>query len=127
MLALRSPREAYRKVHFDARVEAASARELVSLCYEQLDSALAAALIAHEGRDNAGKSRAVTRALSAVTALQLGIEGEEGVAGALRIYYEAARRALVDSALAFDAAAIGALRNDFAEIAEALTAPVAAA
>ncbi len=120
MLALRSPQEAYRRVHFDARVEAASARELVSLCYEQLGSALAGALIAHDSRDNAAKSRAVTRALSAVTALQLGIEGEAGVAGALRIFYEAARRTLLDNTLAFDPAAVGALRRDFAEIANAL-------
>ena len=126
MLALRSPLEAYRKVHFDARVEAASARELVSLCYEQLDSALASALISHEALDNAAKSRAITRALSSVTALQLGIAGEAGVAGALRIFYEAARRTLLDNAIGFDSAAIGALRRDFAEIAEALSANLGA-
>ena len=122
MLALRSPREAYRRVDFDARVEATSAQGLVALCYEQLDSALAAALIAHERRDNAVKSRSVTRALSAVTALQLGIAGEQGVAGALHIFYEAARRSLLDSAIVFDPAAIATLRGDFAEVAQALSA-----
>lgn len=120
MLALRSPREAYGRVHFDARVEAASARELVVLCYEQLDSALAGSLIADQTGDNAAKSRTITRALSAITALQLGIEGEQGVAGALRIFYEAARRTLLDSAIAFDPAAIAGVRADFAEIAAAL-------
>ena len=120
MLALRSPREAYGRVHFDARVEASSARELVSLCYEQLDSALAGSLIAHQSGDNAAKSRSIVRALSAITALQLGIEGDQGVAGALRIFYEAARRTLLDSAIAFDPAAIGTVRGDFADIAAAL-------
>ena len=120
MLALRSPQEAYRRFDFDARIEASSAGELVSLCYEQLDGALAAALIADRAQDNATKSRAVTRALSAITALQLGIAGEEGVAGALHVFYEAARRTLLDNAVAFDPGAIGALRSDFAEIANAL-------
>jgi flagellin-specific chaperone FliS len=120
MLALRSPQEAYRRVQFDARIETASAHGLVALCFEQLDSALASASIASESRDNAAKSRALTRALSAITALQLGIEGEHGVAGALRTFYEAARRTLLDNAIAFDPAALAALRGDFADIARAL-------
>lgn len=120
MLALRSPQEAYRRVDFDARVEGAHPEQLVSLCYEQLISAVGSAIFAQERGDNALKSRSLTRALSAVTALQLGIEGDAGVAQALRHFYEAARRALLDSAIRFDADRLSILRRDFIDIAAAL-------
>ena len=106
MLANRSPHEAYRRVDFDARVEGANPQQLVGMCYEALAGALGTAL---------------TRALSAVTALQLGVEGDEGVALALRQLYQSARRSILDSALKFDPEVIGEMRRDFVEIARALT------
>ena len=79
MLANRSPHEAYRRVDFDARVEGANPQQLVGMCYEALAGALGTALYAHERGDNRLKSQSLTRALSAVTALQLGvIEYETG-------------------------------------------------
>ena len=122
MLAHRSPHEAYRRVDFDARVEGANPQQLVGMCYEALAGALGTALYAHEKGDNRLKSQSLTRALSAVTALQLGIEGDEGVALALRQLYQSARRSILDSALKFDAQVIGDMRRDFIEIARVLTA-----
>jgi flagellar protein FliS len=116
MLAQRSPHEAYRRVEFDARVSAASPAELVHLCIEHLVGALGTALHAAEVGDNSLKSRSLTRALTAVTALQMGIKGEDGVAGALRHMYEAARRAILDSAIRFDSPRLEAVRGDFIEI-----------
>lgn len=120
MRLLTSPQEAYRRVDFDARVSGAGPAELVHLCYEHLVSALGTAVHADRRGDNGLKSRSMTRALTAITALQLGLAGGDGVAGALGQLYEAARRTVLDSALAFDAARIAALRADFAEIASAL-------
>ncbi|MGE3692413.1 MAG: flagellar protein FliS [Novosphingobium sp.] len=119
MLALRSPGETYRRIYLDARVEASEPRQLVAICYERLDEALSAALYAHDTHDSTARSRAITRALSAITALLLGVEGDEGVAAPLRQFYGAARQALLDAALAFDPAIIAAMRRDFAEIAAA--------
>lgn len=116
MLAIRSPHEAYRRVDFDARVEGADPRHLVGLCYEQLISSLGSAIFANERADNSLKSQALTRALSAITALQLGISGEDATAQALRHLYEATRRAVLDSALQFDAGVLGTIRQDFIEI-----------
>ena len=121
MLAQRSPHEAYRRVDFDARVGTADPAQLVTLCYEQLVSGIGTALVAHDRGDNRLKSQSLTRALSAVTALRLGVSGEDGVAMALHRLYEAARRTLLDSALAFDAVVLRRLRADFVEIAHALT------
>ena len=119
MLALRNPHEAYRRVDFDARVEGADPAQLVALCYEQASAALASALFAHRTGDNHTKSKAITRALSAITALQLGVSGDAGVADALRQFYGSVRRALLDNALHFDAGKIAAIRADLAEIAAA--------
>lgn len=123
----RSPREAYRRIDFDARVEMAQPQELVALSYEKLVSALGTAIHAHDRGDGRLKSDSVTRALSAVMALRLGIRGEDAVSNALHTLYEGAGRTILDSVLDFDAAALGQLRDDFIEISTALGAsPLAA-
>lgn len=120
MLALRSPHEAYRRVDFDARVKGATPTELVHLCYEHLISALGTAVHADRITDNSLKSRSMTRALTAITALQLGVSGESDVAAALKHLYESARRTLLDCAIVFDAQKVETLRSDFVEIGRAL-------
>ena len=122
MLAIRSPNEAYRRVDFDARVEGADPRHLVGLCYEQLISSIGSAMFAQERGDNGLKSQAITRAMSAVTALQLGVRGEDSTAQALRHLYEATRRALLDSAIKFNAEILTTIRADFIEISRAMNA-----
>lgn len=119
MLA-RSPQEAYRRVDFDARVAGADSRQLVALCYEQLTSALGTALFAAQAGDNRLKSQSLTRALSAITALQLGISSTSEVAGALHLFYDSARKGVLDSVLNFDAESIAAIRRDCSEVAAAL-------
>ncbi|MDE2619852.1 MAG: flagellar protein FliS [Sphingomonadales bacterium] len=121
MLARHNPQDAYRRVDFDARVTGCDPMELVGLCYEHLIAALGSALFAHERGDNMTKSKAITRAVSAVTALQLGVNGTEGVAAALRQFYTASRHALLDSVLNFNPEQIIRVRDDFVEIASALT------
>lgn len=120
MLALRSPHEAYRKVDFDARVAGADPQQLVALCYEQLIGALGSAIYAEEAQDNRLKSQSLTRALSAITALQLGISHDAAVAPALFQLYDAARRAVLDSVLAFDPRTLATIRQDFIDISRAL-------
>lgn len=122
MLAHRNPNEAYRRVDFDARVAGSNPAHLVGLCYESAASAMSRALHAHASGDNQAKSQALTRALAAITALQMGISGDTGVAASLRQFYRAVRKTLLDSALSFDAAAITTVRQDLLEIATALMA-----
>ena len=121
MLAERNPQAAYRRVDFDARVHGADPAELVTLCFEQFVAALGSALFAHEKGDNRMKSEALTRAVSAVTALHLGVSGEGGVADSLRQIYIAARRSVLDCVLVFDGEVIRRIRQDFAEIGQALS------
>lgn len=120
MLMQSSPAEAYRKIDFDARVAGGSARDLVLVCFEQFILALDAALAADERCDNQGKSAGLTRALAALTALQLGVDRASSVAPALLDLYRAARQAVLDAAIAFDPAVMRSVRSDFSEIAAAL-------
>jgi flagellin-specific chaperone FliS len=120
MLAQQDPREAYRRVDFDARVSSANPAQLVSLCLAEFVDALGSALAAHERVDNAGKSRALTRSLSALTALQLGISSQASVGQALAHLYEAARRTVLDNVVEFDPLAVRVVRDDFCDIASAL-------
>jgi hypothetical protein len=120
MLAARTPQEAYRRVDFEARVSGSRPADLVHICIEHLVGALGTALHAAASGDNGLKSRSMTGALTAVTALQLGVSGQDGVAAALRHVYEGARRTILDSATVFDSPRIAALRADFVEIGAAL-------
>lgn len=121
MLARRNPGEVYRRVDFDARVSGASPSELVRLCYEQLISSLGGALIAAQRGDNQMKSQMLTRSISALNALHMGVSGDEGVAGALIHFYTATRRAVLDSVLDFDAETIAQIRQDFIDISESMS------
>lgn len=123
MLAQRNPQEAYRRVDFDARISAATPAQLVSMCYEQLISALGSALAAHERSDNLLKSQSLTRAVSALTALHLGVSGDEGIATALRQLYDGSRRSVLNNVLNFDPKAVVAIRQDFIDISRAMSAP----
>lgn len=121
MLAERNPQAVYRRIEFDARVQSADPAQLVNLCYEQLIAAIGSALFADEKGDNRMKSEALTRAVSALTALHLGVSGEGPVADALRHIYVAARKSVLDCVLRFDPEVLVRIRQDFVEISQAMS------
>jgi len=120
MHALRTPHEAYRRVEFDARVVGADPRQLVLVCYDQLTGALGRALHAARSGDNRLKSEALTRALAAIAALQMGIDPAAPIASVLTQFYGSARRALLDCVLDFDQQVVETLQHDFSEVARSL-------
>lgn len=72
--------------------------------------------------DNAMKSAALTRAVAALTALRMGVDGTNPTGAALLQLYDSARYAVLDCAVAFDAATLEAIGRDFHEIRLALRA-----
>lgn len=122
MHAPRNPGQAYRRIEFDARVAGADPRDLVLICYEQLGEALGRALAAAAAGNNRAKSEALTRALSALTALQIGVDAQSAIALALNDFYAAGRSAVLGSVLNFNPAALNRLRGDVADIAAAMAA-----
>jgi len=120
MLAYTDPREAYRRSEIDARVQGgADPANLVHLCLEQAIGGLGLAVIAHERKDPTARSKALTRALSAVTALEIGVDRAAPLSEALLKIYGAARKAILDSVLAFDPVLLGQVRQDFIDIGHA--------
>jgi len=120
MLLNRDPSEAYRRVDFDARVHGADSRQLVDLCLEQVAGSLGRAVHAAGRGDNGAKSAALTRAVAALTALQLGVNAEAPTGQALMQLYQAARTTILDSVLHFNPAKLAEIRQDFIEIRAAL-------
>ena len=120
MLASTDPHEAYRRSAFDARVQSGDTAALVLLCLEQAIAGLGGALLAHERGDPAARSKALTRALTAVTALEMGVDRSAPLAGSLLLLYGAARRAVLDSVVSFDPAVLSPVRQDLLEIEAAL-------
>ena len=120
MLALRNPHEAYRRVEFDARIASARPEQLVTLCYQELAMALGSAVRAHERGDNQRRSEGLTRALAALTALQLGIDSGAAAAAALQSFYAGLRRTVLGSVPQFDPARLLAAKKDVEDVAAAL-------
>ncbi len=98
MLLNRDPSEAYRRVDFDARVKGADSRQLVDLCLEQVAGSLGRAIHAAGTGDNGAKSNALTRAVAALTALQIGVDGNVPTGQALLQLYQSARTTILDRA-----------------------------
>lgn len=124
MLLQQNPAEAYRRVALDARIAGARPADLVLLCYEQLADALGAAIEAAGRADNHRRSAAMTRALSSLTALQLGLNRNSPLAAPLDTFFAGVRRTLLDNVPAFDPAAIAIVRADVIEVAAGLTRAV---
>ena len=120
MLASTDPHVAYRRSAFDARVQSGDTAALVLLCLEQAIAGLGGALLANERGDPAARSKALTRALTAVTALEMGVDRSAPLAGSLLLLYGAARRAVLDSVVSFDPAVLSPVRQDLLEIEAAL-------
>lgn len=120
MLALRDPHDAYRRVEFDARVASARPEQLVALCFQELATALGSAIRSHELGDNQRRSAGLTRALAALTALQLGVDRSAPGGDALHRFYGGLRRTVLASVPDFDPGLLAAAKIDVEEVAAAL-------
>lgn len=120
MLATNDPHEAYRRSAFDARVQSGDTAVLVLLCLEQAIAGLGGALLAEERRDPPARSKALTRALTAITALEMGVDRGAPLADSLLLVYGGARRAVLDSVIQFDPAVLSPVRQDLLDIEAAL-------
>jgi flagellin-specific chaperone FliS len=120
MLKPANPTEAYRKVAFDACVAGSKGADLVRLCIEEVDAALARAMWA-EAPDRADVRRAaLARAQAGLGALRLGVDKGNPLGPALLTLYEAMAATVTACRFRYDAAAILRVRTDLAEISRAM-------
>ncbi|KWV94102.1 flagellar protein FliS [Erythrobacter sp. AP23] len=122
MLARAQPRDAYRQSNFDARLMASGREDLVLICLDDLIENLGVLQIAESRKDRAVRSRTLTRCVTALTALEMGIDRDAELATSLLQFYGAAKSLLLDSISAVDLHKIAQLREDMAEIASAFRA-----
>ncbi len=116
-----SPRAAYARVAFDARVVAADPAELAEVAYDALLAGLADTRRALAAGRLAGRSAGLTRALTALNLLEAGLDHAAGgaVAASLGQWYRTLRRAILDRGLATDPGAFDPLIADARDLADA--------
>lgn len=122
MLARTQPADAYREANFDARLMGGSRDDLVIFCIEDLVANLGALEIAEARADRAARSKALTRCVTVLTALELGIDRGAEMAANLLQFYGAAKASLLDSVRETDLGNIAAMKQDFRDIAKAMQA-----
>ena len=122
MLALTDPNEAYRRSEIDARIRGSNAADLVTFCLDQAIAGLGHAVLAHRQGNATIRSKALTRALTAITALEMGVDRQSPLADALLQLYGAARKAMLDCVTRFDTEGLETVRNDLVEIRAAFAA-----
>lgn len=119
MLSRSKPNEAYRQASFDARLLGSSRDELVIFCLEDFIENLGRLELADARCDSTGRSRAITRCVTALTALELGIDRNAELGASLAHLYGSAKAVLLNSIRTTDVATIAAIKNDFGDIARA--------
>lgn len=122
MLARTQPADAYREANFDARLMGGSRDDLVIFCIEDLIANLGALEIAEARSDRSARSKALTRCVTVLTALELGIDREAALATSLLQFYGAAKVSLLDSVRETDLGNVAAMKQDFRDIAQAMQA-----
>ena len=120
MLAASEPRTAYQQSNFDARVKGGTSQDIVVYCLDELALTIGMLRQADLRGNRAGRSAAITRGIAILTALEMGVDRENELAGSLLQFYEGSRRLLLNSIGATQVEAIEALRTDVIDIRDAL-------
>lgn len=122
MLAASEPRTAYQQSNFDARVKGGTSQDIVVYCLDELALTIGMLRQADLRGNRAGRSAAITRGIAILTALEMGVDRENELAGSLLQFYEGSRRLLLNSIGTTQVEAIEALRTDVIDIRDALKA-----
>lgn len=120
MMLRQNPAEAYGRVELDALVLGSSGPALVRLCFDEALTALDRAMAMQNAARFDIRSRALSRALLAISALRTGVDESSAMAPMLLEFYGAAAAAVTGAIVRFKPAPLLALRADLAEIREAL-------
>ncbi|MCB2087280.1 MAG: flagellar protein FliS [Sphingomonadaceae bacterium] len=118
MLAYSDPGEAYRRSEVDARIRSARPEQLVIMCCEQVALGIGSAIAAELRGDRTARSKGLTRALSALTALEMGVDRNQPLADVLTNMYANAKRAILDNVVHFERATLDQVRSDFDELSQ---------
>ena len=114
--------EAYARVELDALVLGSKGPQLVRLCLDEALKSIGQALAAQNAERFAIRSRALSRAVLAISALRAGVDEASPMAPMLLEFYGAAADAVTSAILRFKPEPLRALRADLAEVRDQLVA-----
>lgn len=116
MLAARDPGLAYRRSNFEARLLAASAHDMVIMCLEDFLANLVRFEQADARDDREARSSALTRCITSLTALEMGVDRMAPLGDTLLQFYAAAKSALLGMMVTVDRGRLRSIRTDFEDI-----------
>lgn len=116
MLTARNPGLAYRRSNFEARLLAASPQDMVIMCLDDLLTNLVRFEQAHLRGDRETRGAALTRCITALTALEMGVDRSAPLGQALLQFYTAGKAALLEMIVSTDMARLHAIKADFEDI-----------
>lgn len=116
MLAANNPGLAYRRSSFEARLFAATPGDMVLICLEDFLVSLVRFEQADLREDREGRSRALTRCITSLTALEMGVDRNAPLGQSLLEIYSAAKSALLSMMVTAEIGAIRRIKTDFSEI-----------
>ncbi len=119
MQMLANPAEAYRRVEIDAFIVGGQGAQLTRLCFAEAIGALNRSLYFDGKNEPEARGKCITKAISSVQALRMGIDRKHPIANALLTVYGNAIGRLASNMGSFEPDDIVALRHDLLEIEQA--------
>lgn len=116
MLAAHDPGLAYRRSSFEARLLAASPQDMVLVCLDDLLANLVRFEQAELRDDRASRSSALTRCITALTALEMGVDRAAPLGAALLQLYAAAKSTLLGMVVSIEVGQLRTIKADFEDI-----------
>ena len=116
MLAASDPGLAYRHSSFDARLLAASPQDMVIMCLDDFLANLVRFEHADLRDDREARSTALTRCITALTALEMGVDRSASLGQSLLQFYAAAKSALLGMLVTIEVGRLRAIKADFEDV-----------
>ena len=124
MLAARDPSLAYRRSSVEARLLAASPQDMVIMCLEDFLTNLVRFEQADLRDDREARSSALTRCITSLTALEMGVDRSAPLGEVLLQFYAAGKSALLGMVVSVDVGRLRAIKTDFEDVRASFRAAV---
>lgn len=116
MLAARNPGLAYRRSSFEARLLTASPQDMVIMCLDDFLANLVRFEQADLRDDREARSAALTRCITSLTALEMGVDRTAPLGQTLLQFYAAGKLALLGMVVSIEIGRLRAIKADFEDI-----------
>lgn len=116
MLAAYDPGIAYRRSSFEARLLAATPQDMVIMCLDDFLANLVRFEQADLRDDREARSTALTRCITSLTALEMGVDRTAPLGQPLLEFYAAGKSALLGMVVSIEVGPLRAIKADFEDI-----------